>query len=154
MPRSSAVSIEASSSIGHHSYSYSATPLRTMLRSAKESITLVKICISTADTDLMYIHEVPEFRKRVLGNRASPLLPIPHSSYLGPPNLPLQLENSVEQCFASRRASWYVDINGNDAINPPDHTVAIVVVTPSVCTAAHADDPSWLRHLIVALPHS
>ena len=34
----------------------------------------------------------------------------------------------------------------------PDHGVAIVVVTAAVCTAAHADHPAGLGHLVIDLP--
>ncbi len=63
----------------------------------------------------------------------------------------LQLEDAIHQGFAGWRTSWHVDIDGNDPVTASDHAVAVVVVSTSVGTATHTDDPSGIRHLIVNL---
>jgi hypothetical protein len=63
----------------------------------------------------------------------------------------LQLEDAVHQRLRGRRASRNINIHGNDAVAPSGHTVAVVVVSTAVGAAAHGDNPSRLRHLIVDL---
>ena len=47
--------------------------------------------------------------------------------------------------------TWYININRDDAITPPDDRVRVMVVTAAVSTAAHGDDPARLRHLVIHL---
>jgi hypothetical protein len=79
------------------------------------------------------------------------LLSVPNSRNLGVPHLSLQLEDTVHQGLARRGASRDVNIDRHNPVAATDHAVAVVIVTSSVGAAAHADDPSGFRHLIVDL---
>jgi hypothetical protein len=82
-----------------------------------------------------------------------PLFPIPHSRNFGPPDLLLQLEHAIQQSFTGWGAAWDIDADRYNSVDAPYNTVAVVVVTSTVCTAAHADYPLRIRHLIVTLPN-
>ena len=64
----------------------------------------------------------------------------------------LQLEDTVHQRLACRRASRHIDVHWNDSVATSCNTVAVVIVPASVCTATHTDNPSGVGHLIVHLP--
>lgn len=66
----------------------------------------------------------------------------------------LQLEDPIQEGLRCRRASGDIDIHGHDTIAPPHDAVAIVVVSTAVRAAAHRDDPSRVRHLVVHLAKS
>ena len=70
------------------------------------------------------------------------------------PHLLLQLENAVHQSLASRRATGNVDIHRHNPIAPSGNTVAVMIISSSVCTRTHTDHPSRFRHLIVDLAES
>lgn len=80
------------------------------------------------------------------------LLPIPHPRRLGPANLSLQLKHSIYQGLASGRTSRHVNINRDNPINPPNHRIAVMIIPAPVGTAAHADNPPRVSHLVVHLP--
>lgn len=79
---------------------------------------------------------------------------IPHSDCFCSPNLILQLENSVKQRLSSRRAAWHIYIHRNDPIHTSHDTVAVMVVSSTVCARPHTDHPLWVRYLIIALSES
>lgn len=79
------------------------------------------------------------------------LLPIPKPRDLGVSHLALELENAIHQCLTTGRTSGDINIHGDNSVASPDHTVTIMVITPAIRTAAHANDPSRFRHLIVHL---
>ena len=58
---------------------------------------------------------------------------------------------TIHQCLTARRASGDINIHRHNPVASPDHTVTIMVVTPAIRTAAHANDPSRFRHLVVHL---
>jgi hypothetical protein len=76
-------------------------------------------------------------------------LAIPHPRNLCPPDLVLQLENAIKQRLSRRRASRDIDIHGDDTIDSPQDTIAVVIVASAIGTAAHTDDPLGVWHLIV-----
>lgn len=82
------------------------------------------------------------------------LLPIPLSGDLGFAHLALQLKYAVHQRFSSRGTSGDVNIDRDNAVAAPNDAVAVVVVTATICTGTHADNPARLRHLIVDLAQS
>jgi len=84
-------------------------------------------------------------------SRPNHLLSVPHSSYLRVPHLLLQLENTVHQRLRCRRTTRHIDIYRHNPITAPSNTITIVIVTATIRTTAHRDDPSRLRHLIVHL---
>jgi len=86
-----------------------------------------------------------------LSTFARSLLSVPHSGDLGMPHLLLQLENAVHQSLAGRWASRHINIHRHDSVTSSRHTVRIVVVSATIRTTTHADDPSRLRHLIIHL---
>lgn len=47
--------------------------------------------------------------------------------------------------------TWHVNIDGDDSVTASHHAVGVVVVTTAIGTAAHADHPPRLGHLIVDL---
>lgn len=77
------------------------------------------------------------------------LRPIPGLSSLHPLDLFLQLEDTVHQGLSSGRASWDINIDGDDSIAASDDTVGIMVVASTVGAAAHGEHPPWLGHLII-----
>ncbi|KAI7514872.1 hypothetical protein KC347_g219 [Hortaea werneckii] len=79
------------------------------------------------------------------------LLAVPHTGDLSVPHLLLQLENAKHERLGSRRAARDVDIDRDDPVATPGDGVAVVVVTTAVGTAAHGNDPSRVRHLVVDL---
>ena len=66
----------------------------------------------------------------------------------------LQLEYAKHERFGSGRATGNIDIHRNDPITASRDRVTVVIVSAAVGTAAHGDDPSRVRHLIVDLPQS
>ena len=76
---------------------------------------------------------------------------VPHSSNLGVPHLPLQLENTIHQRLRSRRAARHINIDRHDTVAATHDAVAVVVVAAAVGAGAHGDDPAGLGHLVVDL---
>src|SRR5690606_2412655 len=70
---------------------------------------------------------------------------------IGQADLVLHLQQAVNQSLSSRRAAWHVHIYRHDAITAANDRVGVVVVTATVGTGAHGDDPAWLGHLVVHL---
>jgi len=66
-------------------------------------------------------------------------------------HLLLQLENSVHESLTGRWASWDVDIDRDNSVTTSGDGVRVVVVTTTVSTGTHGNDPSWFWHLIVNL---
>ena len=64
----------------------------------------------------------------------------------------LELEEPIHESLGSWRTAWDVDIHGNNPVAASDHGVAVVIVTSTVGTAAHAHHPSGLGHLVINLP--
>lgn len=87
-------------------------------------------------------------------NKRQPLSSVPHAGDLGVAHLALELEDAVHEGFGGRRAAGDVDVDRDDTVAATDDTVAVVVVAATVGAAAHGDDPSGLRHLIVDLAKS
>lgn len=87
----------------------------------------------------------------LLSNTIVRLLPVPHAGDLGVPHLLLQLENAKHERLGGRRTSGHVDIHRHNAVATSGDTVGVVVVATTVGAAAHGDDPSRVRHLIVDL---
>lgn len=73
----------------------------------------------------------------------------PNLEILAPVDLLLQLEDSIEQGLSCRWATWNIYINWDNPVATTDDRVGVVVVTTTICTASHGDDPPWLWHLIV-----
>ena len=80
------------------------------------------------------------------------LFPIPHACLLRFIDLPLQPENAIHQGLSSRRTARNVNIDGYDTVAPTHNAIAIVIITSSVRTTPHANNPARIRHLIVNLP--
>merc|ERR1719232_1688843 len=62
----------------------------------------------------------------------------------------LELEEPIHESLGSWRTAWDVDIHGNNPVAASDHGVAVVIVTSTVGTAAHAHHPSGLGHLAMS----
>jgi hypothetical protein len=77
---------------------------------------------------------------------------IPHPRDLRPPDLVLQLEDTIQQRLSGRRTPRNINIHGNDTIDSPQDTIAVVVISSTIGTAAHADHPLGIRHLVVKQP--
>ena len=80
----------------------------------------------------------------------NPLLPIPHPCNLGPPHLPLQLQDAIQQCLGRGRATRDKDVDGHEPVDAPDDGIAVVVIPAAIRAAPHADHPLRIRHLVVA----
>lgn len=88
----------------------------------------------------------------MMDNRVGPLLSIPHPGNFRSPHLSLKHEDAIHQRFGRRRTARNENVHGDDAVNSSDHRITVVIVPATVCTTAHTDNPSRLRHLVVALP--
>jgi hypothetical protein len=75
-------------------------------------------------------------------------------------NLLLQLKNTVKsaklakkrrnlQCFSCGRTSRNVAINRNNSVTTTYNCITVMIITSTVCTTAHGNDPLWIRHLVV-----
>lgn len=84
----------------------------------------------------------------------SNLLPEPQSCVPLGCLLLLQQEDSIHERFSRWGTSRNVDIDWNDSVTPADDRVRVVVVTTTVGTTSHRDDPSRLWHLVVDLSQS
>ena len=67
-------------------------------------------------------------------------------------HLLLQLEDAIKQGLAGRWAAGDVDIYRQDAVDATKNTVAVMVVATAIGTAAHADNPFRIWHLVVTQP--
>jgi hypothetical protein len=63
----------------------------------------------------------------------------------------LKLENAIHKRLTSWRAPRYINIHGHNPVTTPRHTITVMVITASIRTAPHRNNPSWVRHLIVDL---
>ena len=79
---------------------------------------------------------------------------IPHPRNLRRVHLLLQLENPIHQRFRRRRTPRNINIYRNNPINAPNNTIAVVVVSPSICATTHTNYPFGVRHLIITLTKS
>lgn len=66
-------------------------------------------------------------------------------------HLLLKLQNSIHERLTGRRTSRNVDIYRYDPVTAPNYRVRVMVVTSSVRTRSHRDNPSRVRHLVVNL---
>jgi len=82
------------------------------------------------------------------------LLPVPHPRNLSVPHLLLQLENAKHERLACWWAARNVDIDWHNPITPTRHRVAVVIITATVRTTSHRNNPSRIRHLIIHLSES
>ena len=84
----------------------------------------------------------------------SHLFPIPHPRRLRMSNLLLQLKDTIQQRLRRRRTPRHINIHRNNPINTPHHTITIMIVPATIRATSHANHPSGLWHLIVALQNS
>jgi hypothetical protein len=63
-------------------------------------------------------------------------------------HLLLQLEDPIQKCFCSGRATRDIYVDRDDPIHSSNHTITVVIVSTSISTAAHGDDPLWVGHLV------
>lgn len=66
-------------------------------------------------------------------------------------HLLLQLKDPIHQRLTRRRTPRDIDIHGHDPITPSSNRIAIMIITPSIRTRSHRNDPSRLRHLVIDL---
>lgn len=82
------------------------------------------------------------------------LLVVPHLSLLCTPNLPLQLQQPIQQRLCSWWAARDIHIHRHDSVTSSHHRVAIMIITTPIRTTSHRHHPSRLGHLIIHLPQS
>lgn len=80
-----------------------------------------------------------------------PLLPVPLSRNPRMSHLLLQLKDAIHKRLTRRRATRHINIDRHNSITAPHYTVRVMIITTTVRTRAHGDDPTRLRHLIVDL---
>lgn len=95
-------------------------------------------------------HLIRTSASRLYFRTISGLLSIPHPGDLSLSHLLLQLENSIKQSLCCWRASWNIYIDWNNTIHASHYRVAVMVISSTVCTAAHANHPPRVWHLVVA----
>ena len=61
------------------------------------------------------------------------------------------LKDAIHQRLTSRRAPRNININRHNPIASSRHTITVMVITASIRTAAHRNDPPRFRHLIIDL---
>jgi hypothetical protein len=61
------------------------------------------------------------------------------------------LKDPIHQRLTSWRAPRHINIDRHNPITAPRHAIAIMVITASIRTTAHRNNPSRIRHLIVDL---
>lgn len=60
-------------------------------------------------------------------------------------------DGAYHQRLGGWGASRHINIHRHNPITTPRNTVTIMVITTSIRTASHGNNPSWVRHLIVDL---
>lgn len=65
-----------------------------------------------------------------------PLLAVPHLNSFSPFDFFLQLQNAIQQSLGRGRAARDIDVDWHNSITASHHCIGIVVVTPSIGTAA------------------
>jgi hypothetical protein len=95
-------------------------------------------------------HACGDYFQRLASCSVALLLAVPHSRDLVMPHLLLQLKYTVKQSFGGRWTARDEDVDWKDTVHAANDTIAVVVVATSISTAAHADDPLGVWHLVVA----
>ena len=80
------------------------------------------------------------------------LLSIPYSCDLRLAHFPLQLEYTIHECFTSWWAARHIDINRYNPVAASNDAIAVMIVPPAICTAAHANNPFRIWHLVIYQP--
>ena len=63
----------------------------------------------------------------------------------------LQLQHSEQEGFGCRWASWDVNIHRHNTIASSHNRVRVVIISTSIGTRSHGNNPTWFWHLIVDL---
>jgi len=79
------------------------------------------------------------------------LLSVPHPGDLRVPHLLLELKHAVHQSLRSRGAPRHINIHRHNPITTPCNTITIMVISATIRTASHRNNPSRIRHLIIHL---
>lgn len=79
------------------------------------------------------------------------LLPQSQKKGLVSLNFLLELEQTKQECLSSGWASRNINIYWNNSVTSSNHRVRVMVITTSIGTRSHGNDPAGLRHLIVNL---
>jgi hypothetical protein len=61
------------------------------------------------------------------------------------------LEDAIHQSLTSRRTPRHINIHRHNPIAASRNTITVMVITASIRTAAHRNNPSRFRHLIIDL---
>mmetsp|Transcript_11222 Transcript_11222/g.16379 ORF Transcript_11222/g.16379 Transcript_11222/m.16379 type:complete len:234 (-) Transcript_11222:97-798(-) len=69
-------------------------------------------------------------------------------------NLLLKLKQSKQKSFSGGRTPRYIDVHWNNPITSPDDRVRIVIISTTIRTGSHGNNPPRLGHLIINLPQS
>lgn len=69
------------------------------------------------------IHSIPMQASYVVASDSRSLLPVPSDSLPTPPDLPLQLQHTVQERLGGRRASGNVEVHGDDTVAASDDGV-------------------------------
>lgn len=69
-------------------------------------------------------------------------------------HLLLHLEDAIKQSLGGGWAAGDINVYGQNAVDATKNTVAVIVVAAAIGTAAHADDPFGVWHLVVTQPNS
>ncbi|RUS81611.1 hypothetical protein EGW08_010624, partial [Elysia chlorotica] len=43
--------------------------------------------------------------------------------------------------------TWHINVNWNDSVTASDHSIGVMIITSTISTASHGNDPPWLWHL-------
>lgn len=73
----------------------------------------------------------------------------PVQEILASVDLFLQLENSIKQGLSSWWATRNVNVHRDNSITTSNNRIRVVVVSTSIGTTAHRNDPPWLWHLVI-----
>jgi len=77
------------------------------------------------------------------------LFAIPHLSIFHSLYLLLKLKNGIKQCLCRRWTARYIYINRDNTVTPTHNWVRVVIISSTIGTASHGDDPFGVICLII-----
>lgn len=81
--------------------------------------------------------------------KQSSLFAVPHLGTFHSLYLLLQLQNTIEQCLCRRWTARYIYVHWDNTITTTNNWVWVVIVSTTIGTASHGDDPFRVIRLII-----
>ena len=77
------------------------------------------------------------------------LFAVPHLSSFHSLYLLLQLKNTIQQCLCRWWTAWYIYVNWDNTIASSNNWIWVVIISTTIGTASHGDDPFRVICLII-----